>query len=105
MEKARCVFIATPFGAGGPGGIDRLTDLVVAGLAERPSLGIHAVRLVTRGRYGLTRGAFFFAAAIARLCLAAKSGRIDLLHINLAAGGSAYRKALLARCAKRLGIP
>jgi glycosyltransferase involved in cell wall biosynthesis len=105
MEKACRVFMATPFGAGGPGGIDRLTDLVIAGLAERPSLGIHAVRLVTRGKYGLTRGVFFFAAAMARFWLAAKSGRIDLFHINLAAGGSAYRKALLGRWAKRLGIP
>jgi glycosyltransferase involved in cell wall biosynthesis len=99
------VFLATPFGANGPGGIDRLTDLMIAGMDERPELGIDAVRLVTRGQRGLVRGALVYAAAITRFCLAAKSGHVDLIHINLASGGSALRKALLGRFAKRLGIP
>jgi glycosyltransferase involved in cell wall biosynthesis len=99
------VFLATPFGANGPGGIDRLTDLMVAGMDERPDLGIDVVRLVTRGRHGLVRGAFVYAAAMARFWLAAKSGHVDLIHINLASGGSVFRKAMLARFAKRLGIP
>ncbi len=99
------VFLATPFGEGGPGGIDRLTDLMVAGIGERPGLGIRTTRLVTRGRDGLIRGALVFAAAMARFCFAAKRGRIDVVHINLASGGSAYRKAFLGLCAKRLGIP
>jgi glycosyltransferase involved in cell wall biosynthesis len=105
MKNAMRVFLATPFGADGPGGIDRLTDLMAVGMADDPGLGIRARRLVTRGRHGLTRGAFVFAGALARFWFAAKNGQVDLIHINLAAGGSAYRKALLGRCAKRLGIP
>lgn len=99
------VFLATPFGASGPGGIDRLTDLMVAGLDGRPELGVDPIRLVTRGRHGLARGSFVYAAALARFWLAARSGDVDLIHINLASGGSAFRKAMLGRRAKRLGIP
>jgi glycosyltransferase involved in cell wall biosynthesis len=105
MGSVLRVFVATPFGANGHGGIDRLTDLMVSGLNERPELGIEVVRLVTRGRHGLLRGSLVYAAAIGRFCLAAKSGDVDLVHINLASGGSVYRKAILGRCAKRLGVP
>jgi glycosyltransferase involved in cell wall biosynthesis len=105
MDKVMRVLLATPFGEGGTGGIDRLTDLMAAGMEEHPALGIRAGRLVTRGRHGLMRGGFVFAAAIVKLWFAAGNGDVDLIHINLAAGGSVYRKALLARCAKRSGIP
>jgi glycosyltransferase involved in cell wall biosynthesis len=105
MEKAMRVFLATPFGANGAGGIDRLTDLVAAGMDRRPELGIEAVRLVTRGGHGLARGALVYSAAVAKFWLAANDRRVDLIHINLASGGSALRKAMLGRCARRLGVP
>jgi glycosyltransferase involved in cell wall biosynthesis len=105
MDRDLRVFLATPFGANGPGGIDRLTDLMAAGMEGHPELGIKAVRLVTRGRHGLARGAFVYSSAIVRLWRAAKDRRVDLVHINLASGGSALRKAMLGRCARWLGIP
>jgi glycosyltransferase involved in cell wall biosynthesis len=105
MGRSMRVFLATPFGANGTGGIDRLMDLMAAEMGERPNLEIDAVRLVTRGRHGLAHGAFVFSVAMARFWLAANTGRVDLIHINLASGGSTVRKAMLGRCAKRLGIP
>jgi glycosyltransferase involved in cell wall biosynthesis len=105
QEKILRVFLATPFGAKGRGGIDRLTDLMVANLAARKELGINPIRLVTRGQSSLFQASFVFAQALARLRFAARRGEVDLIHINLASSGSAYRKLTLAALARRIGIP
>jgi glycosyltransferase involved in cell wall biosynthesis len=99
------VVIATPFGEGQRGGIDRLMDLMIDTLHQRPDLKVRTRRLVTRGPGGLVEAPFTFARALAALYGARRRGEIDLLHINLAAGGSAYRKAILGRAARSLGIP
>jgi glycosyltransferase involved in cell wall biosynthesis len=104
-EKVLRVFLATPFGSQGRGGIDRLTDLMVAGIHERAELGIDPVRLVTRGQRNLFQASFVFARALAQFWLAARRGQVDLIHINLASRGSAYRKITLAALARWLGIP
>ena len=104
-EKILRVLLATPFGSHGRGGIDRLTDLMVAGVHERVGLGIDPVRLVTRGQRGLFQASFVFARAMVQFWLAARRGQVDLIHINLASRGSAYRKMILAAFARRLGVP
>ncbi len=104
-EKILQVFLATPFGANGRGGIDRLTDLMVASLEGKKELGINPIRLVTRGQSSLLHASFVFAQALTQFWLAARSGRVDLLHINLASSGSAYRKLMLAALARQLGVP
>jgi glycosyltransferase involved in cell wall biosynthesis len=104
-EEMLQVFLATPFGANGRGGIDRLTDLMVASLEGRKELGINPVRLVTRGQSSLLHASFVFAQALTQFWLAARSGQVDLLHINLASSGSAYRKLMLAALARHLGVP
>lgn len=104
-EKVLRVFLATPFGSQGRGGIDRLTDLMVAGIHERAELGIDPVRLVTRGQCNLFQASFVFARALAQFWLAARRGQVDLIHINLASRGSAYRKMTLAALARWLGVP
>src|SRR5689334_13684647 len=91
-EKALRVFLATPFGFRGRGGIDRLTDLMVEGFRERASLGIDPVRLVTRGQASLFHAGFVFAGALAKLWAAARRNGVDVIHINLASSGSTYRK-------------
>src|SRR5580704_13673850 len=98
------VLIATPFGARQRGGIDRLVDLIVDAIESASGGSISATRLVTRGTRRLAWAPFVFAAALVRFYIAVRRGEVDLLHINLAAGGSAYRKAVLARFARRLGI-
>jgi glycosyltransferase involved in cell wall biosynthesis len=99
------VVIATPFGEGQRGGIDRLMDLMIDTLHGRPELRLRTRRLVTRGPGSLMEAPLTFARALAALYGARRRGEIDLLHINLAAGGSAYRKAILGRAARSLGIP
>jgi glycosyltransferase involved in cell wall biosynthesis len=104
-EKVLCVFLATPFGFRGRGGIDRLTDLMVEGIQERGEFGIDPVRLVTRGQENLFQAGFVFAGALAKLWAAARRGNVDVIHINLASRGSAYRKLTLAALARLLRIP
>jgi glycosyltransferase involved in cell wall biosynthesis len=104
-EKVLRVFLATPFGFRGRGGIDRLTDLMVESIQERGSFGIDPVRLVTRGQESLFQAGFVFAGALAKLWAAARRGNVDLIHINLASRGSAYRKLVLAALARLLRIP
>jgi glycosyltransferase involved in cell wall biosynthesis len=99
------VVIATPFGEGQRGGIDRLTDLMIDTLHQRPELRLQTRRLVTRGPGSLAGAPFTFIRALAALYAVRQRGEIDLLHINLAAGGSACRKAILGQAAHRLGIP
>lgn len=104
-EKVLRVFLATPFGFRGRGGIDRLTDLMVEGIQDRAALGIDPVRLVTRGQGSLFHAGFVFAGALAKLWAAARRRNVDVAHINLASRGSAYRKLTLAALARWLRIP
>jgi glycosyltransferase involved in cell wall biosynthesis len=104
-EKTLRVVIATPLGPKGQGGMDRLTDLIVETFDSRPDTGIHVVPLTTRGQRSIYLGAFVFAHAMARFWFAARRGEVDLLHLNVAAGGSVYRKLILAQIARQSAIP
>lgn len=103
--QALRVLMATPFGARQRGGMDRLTDIIIdtaeGGGSDRPQI----TRLVTRGPGSLASAPAIFSAALAQLWMAKRRGDVDVLHINVAAGGSAIRKAILARVARSLGIP
>jgi glycosyltransferase involved in cell wall biosynthesis len=87
------------------GGIDRLNDAIVGGMAQHPEFGLDCRRLVTRGKSGLMIAQGVFALALVRLALAKAAGKVDLLHIHLSVRGSSWRKSLLAAAARRLGIP
>lgn len=104
MKRLR-VIIASPLGREGKGGMDRIADLIVSHVEAHPEWGIDVSYLTTKGGLSKLRGAFVFAAAIARLVGAGLMGRADVLHINLAAYGSVYRKAILAEIARFFGIP
>lgn len=99
------VMVATPLGRNGKGGMDRIADLIMSHIETRPEFRTEIVCLTTKGGLSKIRGAFVFAAAIARLVVAAARGQIDVLHINLAAYGSVYRKAILALIARGFSIP
>lgn len=99
------VLVATPFGEHERGGIDRLMDLLIDTIRQRPELKLHTKRLVTRGPGHLSHAPLTFARALAEICGAKLRQQVNVLHINLAAGGSAYRKAVLARVAQSLAIP
>jgi glycosyltransferase involved in cell wall biosynthesis len=99
------VLMATPFGAQQRGGIDRLTDLIIDTVENNSGRRIHVSRLVTRGTGMLAWAPFIFGWALVQFWMAKRRGEVDLLHINLAAGGSAVRKAFLARVARYLRVP
>lgn len=99
------VLLATPYGEDGMGGIDRLNDAIVNGFASRPELNIRCRRLVTRGKGGLAMAQPIFATAMAKLAFSALRGEVDLLHIHLSVKGSSYRKAIMAKAARALGVP
>lgn len=99
------VLLATPYGQDGMGGIDRLNDAIFEGIAAHPELGVRCQRLVTRGKGSLWAAQVIFAAALVRLAYSAARGDVSLLHIHLSVRGSSYRKAVLARLARLLGVP
>jgi glycosyltransferase involved in cell wall biosynthesis len=99
------VVIATPLGPKGRGGMDRLTDLLLEMFKKHADLGIEVASLTTRGYRKFPSALLVFAYAVARIWYASWRGQVDLLHLNLAQGGSLYRKLILARIARRLNIP
>lgn len=100
------VMMATPLGAGGRGGMDRLTDLVIDEIEATHHAGSVAItRLTTKGGRGRLWAVPVFALAVARFAALSLRGRVDVLHLNLAADGSFTRKAVLAGMARRLSIP
>jgi len=103
--QALRVLMATPFGARQRGGMDRLTDMIIDTAESSGNNRIQISRLVTRGPYSLASAPAVFSAALVQLWMAKRRGDVDVLHINVAAGGSAIRKAILARFARSLGIP
>jgi glycosyltransferase involved in cell wall biosynthesis len=86
------------------GGMDRIAELVAERIKARPN-GIEVIQLTTRGQGGVLLGSLVFARALVRFWVAARRGRVDVLHLNVAARGSAYRKFILARFAHRFSIP
>lgn len=98
------VFVVTPFGAGGRGGIDRLMDELRAMLHQRNG-SIDVVFNTSRGPGSLVYAPFYFARSIFALVARKISGRVDVVHINLAQYGSAYRKMIVAWICRQLHIP
>lgn len=61
--------------------------------------------LPTRGSGPVLLSPFYTAAFCLRMLTARLSGRVDVVHINLASSGSTYRKLIIANAARLLGIP
>jgi glycosyltransferase involved in cell wall biosynthesis len=98
------VYLVTPGGTSGRGGIGRVVGYLEQGWRERQDdIVLHVV-----DSYGPNRRAlmpFAFALTTLRLAVAGVLGRIDLLHLNVAERGSFWRKAALLWLGKLLGIP
>ena len=84
--------------------MDRLSDLIIAHLeGDGASQGVAVTRLTTRGPLrhtakgprGRPYSAFLIVLAALKLIGMGLFGRIDLLHVHLAAGGSWLRKYVL----------
>lgn len=99
------VLVATPFGAGGRGGIDRLMDTVRTEASAGRIPGCRVRIGATRGPGSLLLSPFYLAVFLVRMALLRAAGRLDVVHINLASHGSAHRKAAIGRVASWLGLP
>jgi len=105
VDRPFKVFVVTPLGARGRGGIDRLMDELRADFAARGAGDVHAVFSVTRGPGSLVFAPFYLASSICALVVRKIFRRIDLVHINLSQDGSAYRKIIVAWSCRLLHVP
>jgi glycosyltransferase involved in cell wall biosynthesis len=99
------IFVVTPLGLGGRGGIDRLMDELRKIFDEGKSGNIEVVFSASRGPGRLVSAPIYFARTICALVVRKISGRVDVVHINLAQYGSAYRKIVIAWLCRRLNVP
>ena len=84
--------------------MDRLSDAIVEGVA-RTSENVEVRVLKTYGDGSRIFMPYYFLLALGKLAKSRVLGQVDLLHINVAGGGSTYRKSVLALWARCLGIP
>lgn len=99
------VFVLTPLGLGGRGGIDRLMDELRTILDERKADTVDVAFYASRGPGSLASAPLYFARSMVALVARKILGRVDVVHINLAQYGSAYRKIIFAGLCRRLHIP
>ncbi len=99
------VLVATPLGQGGQGGIDRMTDAFVAELHRWAGDRLSVKVARTRGEAHILFSWTHLLAFIWIMVTLRIRGQCDLLHINVAAKGSTFRKALIASIARLLGVP
>lgn len=104
IDRPLNVLVATPAGAAGQGGIDRMMAALAAELERRPR-NVVARFAPTRGKGPLWLSGFHLLRFGARMAGARMRGSIDLVHINLASHGSTYRKIAVAAWARALRIP
>ena len=99
------VLVATPGGAVGQGGIDRVMATLRDELARRTSATVDVCFMATRGLGHVALSPFYLSAFLARMILLRIRGRLDVVHINLSSFGSTYRKLQIARLCRVLGVP
>lgn len=99
------VLVATPSGVSGQGGIDRIMATLDHGLKRQASPDIEARFLPSRGSGPVALSGFYMAGFCLRMLAARIAGHADVVHINLSGYGSTYRKLVIAKCARLLGIP
>jgi glycosyltransferase involved in cell wall biosynthesis len=96
------VYVVTPGGTRGRGGIGRLVSYTARGW-DAPGFS-----LTVLDSYGPGPRAwmpFYFAVAFLRLLIDALRGRVDLVHVNMAERLSVVRKGLVVHVAHALGVP
>jgi len=103
--RAIHVLVATPVGATGQGGIDRIMASLKHELDRRGPGDIRVRFLATRGSGHIALSLLHTVAFCARMLAARLRGKIDVVHINLASHGSTYRKLVISGWAAMLGVP
>jgi len=98
------VVVVTPLGEGGRGGIDRMMDAIRHEFREHPRVNVALQFVVSRGA-NIYVSPIVLAWALLKIVYLQAWHGIDVLHINLAANASAYRKFVVAAVASALRIP
>jgi glycosyltransferase involved in cell wall biosynthesis len=97
--------VATPAGATGQGGIDRLMASLRAELERQSGLGIDVRFVATRGTGSVLLSPFYTLGFLGRMIGRRLTGRLDLVHLNVSSSGSTFRKLIIAAAARTLGVP
>ncbi|CAN7712844.1 glycosyltransferase family 4 protein [Bradyrhizobium sp. LjRoot220] len=98
------VVVVTPLGEGGKGGIDRMMDSIRYEFREHPRAEVDLRFVASRGA-NIYLSPIVLAWALLRIIYLQASQGIDVIHINLSANMSAYRKFIVAAVASALRIP
>lgn len=99
------VLVATPAGATGQGGIDRVMASLKQQIEQSNDKRI-AVRFgATRGGGHVLLSPLYLGWFVLGLLQQRALRRLDLVHVNLSISGSTYRKLLVARLCRWLGVP
>jgi glycosyltransferase involved in cell wall biosynthesis len=98
------ILVATPYGLGGNGGIDRLMDSVRVELKRHPPTNMNVKFIVTRGPGSILVSPFYFVGALLIIITETLRGRADIVHINLSSGGSTTRKLMIATLCRILRV-
>jgi glycosyltransferase involved in cell wall biosynthesis len=99
------VIVATPFGKGARGGIDRMMDNIRDELSKHPQESINVRFLPTRGSGHILLSLVYFASFLSLLIVLRALGKCDLVHINVATHGSVTRKIIIGGLCNLLGVP
>jgi glycosyltransferase involved in cell wall biosynthesis len=99
------VLVATPAGLAGQGGIDRIMATLKAELARQARRDVDVRFRPTRGSGHVLLSVFYMLGFCLQMTVGHLLRRCDVVHINLSSFGSTYRKIIIARWARLLGIP
>jgi len=99
------VLVATPSGTTGQGGIDRIMGGLKGALERQPDGRAEVEFKASRGAGHIAFAPVHLARFLLHMLWLKARGRLDLVHINLASGGSTLRKLQIARLARLLGLP
>jgi glycosyltransferase involved in cell wall biosynthesis len=105
IDRKLHVLVATPAGAAGKGGIDRIMGALGGEIGRQNWPGFHIRFAASRGGGHLVLSPFYLGAFLARLVLMKLTHRLDVVHINLASRASTYRKLMIAGLCRWLGTP
>jgi glycosyltransferase involved in cell wall biosynthesis len=99
------VLVATPSGTSGQGGIDRVMATLKMQLEREGHPGLNVRFLPSRGSGHVALSIFYATCFCLRLLVARLGGNVDVVHLNVSSNGSTYRKIVIARFARLLGVP